>query len=66
MRKTKWTAGEVADIALEGLADDRLYIVPQTDGQVMWRFQRALGERFYGVMGRAVTSDRLQRLLGLR
>jgi NAD(P)-dependent dehydrogenase (short-subunit alcohol dehydrogenase family) len=49
--KAKWSAEEVARVALEGLEHGTLYVIPQVDGKVMWRAKRALGQRFYGVLG---------------
>ena len=64
--RSKWSAEEIADIALAGLEAGTLYIIPQADGKMMWRTKRALGHRFYGILGRAMTDKRLQRALGIK
>ncbi|HEY8431170.1 MAG TPA: hypothetical protein VIL20_22475, partial [Sandaracinaceae bacterium] len=61
--KAKWSAEEIAEIALRGLERGELYVVPQADGKVMWRAKRLLGQGFYGVMGRITASARLRELV---
>jgi len=48
----KWTAEDVARVALKGLERGSLYVIPQTDGKLFWRAKRILGSRFYAVAGR--------------
>lgn len=50
--KAKWSAAQVARIAIDGLERDTLYILPQTDAKLLWRAKRTLGQSFYSVMGR--------------
>jgi NAD(P)-dependent dehydrogenase (short-subunit alcohol dehydrogenase family) len=38
-----WTAEQIADVALRGLESGELYVIPQLDGQIMWRVKRTLG-----------------------
>ncbi len=49
--QAKWTAEEVAQVALKGLERGTLYVIPQTDGKVLWRAKRMLGGRFYDAAG---------------
>lgn len=60
----KWSAEEIAKIALAGLERGDLYIVPQPDARALWRAKRVLGGAFYGAMGRAMKSSALNRFLG--
>ena len=48
----KWSAEEVARVALRGLERGSLYVIPQTDGKLMWRAKRALGDSFYSFAGK--------------
>jgi len=48
----KWSADEVATVALRGLERGQLYIIPQADGKMLWRAKRALGGGFYSVAGK--------------
>jgi short-subunit dehydrogenase len=48
----KWTAEDVARVALKGLERGSLYVIPQTDGKLFWRAKRVLGAQFYTVAGR--------------
>lgn len=59
----KWSAEQIADVALAALEVGELYVVPQTDGKVLWRAKRMLGQRFYGVLGRLSKSQRLLDLV---
>jgi len=38
-----WTAEQIAEVALRGLETGELYVIPQLDGQIMWRIKRTLG-----------------------
>lgn len=64
--ESKWTAEQIAKIALRGLERGELYVVPQADGKVMWGAKRLFGQGFYGVVGRLVGSSRLRDLLARR
>lgn len=59
--KAKWSAEQIADVALRALQEGDLYVVPQNDGKVLWRAKRVLGQRFYGMMGRIARSERLRK-----
>jgi NAD(P)-dependent dehydrogenase (short-subunit alcohol dehydrogenase family) len=50
VNEAKWSAEQVADVALAGLERGQLYIIPQADGKVMWRAKRILGHRFHGIL----------------
>lgn len=62
----KWSAEEVAKVAVDELLEGRLYIIPQTDGKVLWRAKRALGQTFYTGLARAMASGVLDRIAGKR
>ncbi len=64
--RSKWSAEEIADIALRGLERGELYVIPQADGRVMWRAKRLLGQGFYGVMARLAGSTKLRDLVAKR
>ena len=64
--EAKWSAEEIADLALEGLERGRLYVIPQVDGKVMWRAKRVLGQRFHGAVGRVTRSPTLMKWLAGR
>ena len=64
--ESKWTADEIAAIALEGLERGRLYVIPQADGRLMWRAKRLLGARWFGLIGRLTQSDSVLSLLERR
>jgi NAD(P)-dependent dehydrogenase (short-subunit alcohol dehydrogenase family) len=59
--KARWSAEEVAVVALDELLDGRLYIIPQTDGKVLWRVKRALGQTFFGAIRASLKSGLFQR-----
>ena len=48
--EAKWSAEEVAKVAIDELLAGKLYIIPQTDGKVLWRAKRALGQHFYAAL----------------
>jgi NAD(P)-dependent dehydrogenase (short-subunit alcohol dehydrogenase family) len=48
----KWSAEEIAKIAIDRLERGTLYIIPQTDGKVIWRAKRVMGQSFYSAVGR--------------
>ena len=55
VENAKWSAEEVAAAAVKGLERRTLYVIPQADGQVMWRAKRALGQSFYSIVGRTAS-----------
>lgn len=61
----KWSAEQVAKIALDQLEKGQLYIIPQADGRGMWRIKRALGGRFHKALGHLMNNPRFTRLAGL-
>jgi NAD(P)-dependent dehydrogenase (short-subunit alcohol dehydrogenase family) len=50
--RAKWSADEIARIAIDGLERQTLYILPQTDAKLLWRAKRAMGGSFYSLVGR--------------
>jgi len=48
----KWSAEDVARLAVNGLERRTLYVIPQTDGKLAWRAKRMLGGAFYSVAGK--------------
>jgi len=48
--KSRWSADDIAKIALDGLASRQLYILPQADARAVWRLKRALGQGFYDAL----------------
>jgi NAD(P)-dependent dehydrogenase (short-subunit alcohol dehydrogenase family) len=47
VERADWTADQIAEIALRGLEGGELYVIPQSDGKLMWRAKRLLGAGFY-------------------
>lgn len=62
--ESKWSAEQIAEIALTGAERGELYIIPQADGRAFWRAKRVLGQRFYTAIGAALKNPRLGRWLG--
>ncbi|MCB9595440.1 MAG: SDR family NAD(P)-dependent oxidoreductase [Sandaracinaceae bacterium] len=62
--ESKWTAAQVAEIALDQLEKGTLYIIPQPDARGLWRAKRALGGRFFQLMGKAMKNPRFMKVLG--
>jgi NAD(P)-dependent dehydrogenase (short-subunit alcohol dehydrogenase family) len=60
MSRSAIQAGHVARAALDAAARNQLYVVPMTDGKVMWRLKRLQPERFYQLAG----SKLARRLFG--
>ena len=50
--EAKWSADEIATVALKGLERGTLYVIPQTDGKLFWRAKRLMGGGFYSMAGR--------------
>jgi NAD(P)-dependent dehydrogenase (short-subunit alcohol dehydrogenase family) len=59
--EAKWSAEEIAKVAIDQLLAGKLYIIPQTDGKVMWRAKRALGQRFYSAMTAGLKRGAMKR-----
>jgi len=55
MDRSRIQAPEVAHIAIEACARDRVYAVPHASGRFMWRVKRALPEVFHGPLAAAMT-----------
>lgn len=47
--RSKWSAEQIAEIALDGLERGELHVVPQTDGKIMWGVKRLMPQKFYGL-----------------
>jgi len=62
--EAKWSAEEIAEIALAGLERGQLYILPQPDAKGLWRVKRLLGNRFYGMLGSVMSSRRFSKYFG--
>lgn len=61
---SKWSAEQIAEIALDRLERGQLYIIPQRDARSYWRAKRVLGEQFYSLVGKAMRDPRVMRALG--
>ncbi|CAN5733151.1 SDR family NAD(P)-dependent oxidoreductase [soil metagenome] len=46
VENAKWSADEIAQVALRGLESGRLYVIPQNDGKFAWGMKRMLGNAF--------------------
>ncbi len=64
--EAKWSAEEIAEVALRGLERGELYVVPQTDGKVLWRVKRLFGQGFYGLVGQIARNPRMMSLMTRR
>ncbi len=62
--ESKWSAEQVAKIAIDELEAGRLYIIPQPDGRGMWRMKRVLGGNFHKLVGHVMNNPRFARFLG--
>lgn len=60
--EAKWSAEEIAKIAIRDMLKGRLYIIPQTDAKVLWRLKRTLGQGFYSGMAAAMKRNIVQRV----
>ncbi|MFO0713989.1 MAG: SDR family NAD(P)-dependent oxidoreductase [Sandaracinus sp.] len=60
--QAKWSAEEIAQHAIDGLVAEKLYVIPQLDGKVMWHTKRALGGRFYEGLGYLAKSGLLEKV----
>ena len=58
MQQSKLQADGVARAALRGCEQNRLYVVPMSDGKWAWRMKRLAPERFALLMPRALASLR--------
>lgn len=62
--EAKWSAEEIARIAVSGLDRGALYVMPQPDARAMWRAKRALGAGFFSAIGAMAKSGMLERFFG--
>ncbi len=62
--EAKWSAEQIATIALDGMLAGKLYVLPQNDAKAMWRMKRFFGQRFYDMVGMATRRGALDRALG--
>jgi hypothetical protein len=60
--EAKWSAEEIAKIAVTEMLKGRLYIIPQTDAKVIWRLKRTLGQGFYSGMAMAMKRNLVDRV----
>jgi NAD(P)-dependent dehydrogenase (short-subunit alcohol dehydrogenase family) len=61
--RSKITAEEVADQALKGLERGKLYIIPQTDGKLMWRLKRANPQLYFQQIARGFAGGMIEKFL---
>jgi NAD(P)-dependent dehydrogenase (short-subunit alcohol dehydrogenase family) len=61
MARSKYTADDVARLALEGADRGQLYVVPHADGRWLWRLQRASPRGFYALLPRLMNLQSLAR-----
>jgi len=52
MKKSQFTADDVADVSLAGLEAGELYIVPMKDGRWFWRLKRLAPEKFAALVAK--------------
>jgi NAD(P)-dependent dehydrogenase (short-subunit alcohol dehydrogenase family) len=64
--EAKWSAEQIAEIAIDGMLAGKLYVLPQTDAKVTWRVKRLLGQRFYDALGAMARRGQLDRALGAK
>lgn len=60
---SKWSAEQIADIAIAGLERGELYVIPQADGKLLWRAKRLMGQGFHGAAGKVTRNTKLLRFL---
>ena len=51
--RSKWSADDIARVAVNGLERGSLYILPQTDAKLLWRAKRVMGQAFYSIINKA-------------
>lgn len=61
--EAKWSAEEIALIAVDGMLAGKLYVLPQNDAKAMWRVKRLLGQSFYDVISMAARRGAIDRAL---
>lgn len=64
--EAKWSAEQIAEIALEGMLAGKLYVLPQPDAKATWRAKRLLGQRFYDLFGMVVRRGAVERVTGAK
>ncbi len=45
--EARWSAEQIAVHAVDGMLAEKLYVIPQLDGKLLWRAKRALGTGFH-------------------
>jgi NAD(P)-dependent dehydrogenase (short-subunit alcohol dehydrogenase family) len=66
VEEAKWSAEQIATIAVDGLLAGKLYVLPQPDAKVTWRVKRLLGQGFYDALGALARRGKLERALGAK
>lgn len=59
MAKSKWSAGDVARITLDGAAAGQLYVLPHAEGRLLWWVKRGAPQAFHS--GAATVLAKLQK-----
>jgi NAD(P)-dependent dehydrogenase (short-subunit alcohol dehydrogenase family) len=62
--QAKWSAEQIATIAIDGMLAGKLYVLPQNDAKATWRAKRLLGQTFYDLFGMATRRGALDRAVG--
>lgn len=62
--EAKWSAEQIATLALDGMLAGKLYVLPQADAKATWRAKRVLGQGFFELLGAAQKRGALMRALG--
>jgi NAD(P)-dependent dehydrogenase (short-subunit alcohol dehydrogenase family) len=62
--EAKWSAEQIAEIAVDGMLAGKLYVLPQRDAKATWRAKRLLGQGFYELLGSATRRGALDRVFG--
>jgi NAD(P)-dependent dehydrogenase (short-subunit alcohol dehydrogenase family) len=61
--EAKWSAEQIAVIALDGMLAGKLYVLPQNDAKAAWRIKRLLGQGFYDMVSMAARRGALERAM---
>lgn len=63
--KTSFPAEKVASAIVRGVAGNRLYILPQWDAKILWRFKRFLPGAYFRVFGVVYKKGWVEKLFGI-